>query len=445
MNFEVLGEAVVPLVQILGILDVEAKLASYSPQPSSNHGLSTEASSIASHAKKVAALRALEAAWTKQFGGRSYIGAASTNKNSELSDRSEPAKVDAATRAVLGVLAHVLNSAVQNGHGAIVEAAACTLTTVLERFNSAGRLVAVLSPDAVLRLCTTFALALPPPTPSPSPSSSSPINEDGRQGERLRSEEELDAVFACIAAILGVRHSTRKEGVDDDDDDGGGSKSSSKSGSASSYSGIGKTIDKNAERTEVRTKVVVRWFSIPGEIHSAGGREEGGGGGSSGAAGGGGEEYQQQHQAKIASAASATAAAASDEWRRAVVSRLGSSEEGKGAVAQIVQACLAAARRASSSTPNAFSSLPRPPAPASSSPSASTVSGSGHGGRIGEISIDGWPTSSRLPRTVCLGALTVLEDLLDLMPQPQHVEGLWRPFLPGIASQVTKIGFRWLN
>jgi len=100
------------------------------------------------------------------------------------------------------------------------------------------------------------------------------------------------------------------------------------------------------------------------------------------------------------------------QWRENFGAALADSEEGRGALAQIVHAALTAARGG-------------PP---------STASGPGSLG-IAERRAGSWPTT-RLPRAVGTCALALLDGLVELLAS---YPTLWRQFLPGIASQLFQL------
>jgi hypothetical protein len=98
-------------------------------------------------------------------------------------------------------------------------------------------------------------------------------------------------------------------------------------------------------------------------------------------------------------------------WREAFGAALAESDEGRGALAQIVHAALTAARGG----PSAVAGLP---------------GSTGVGERVAA-----WP-AARLPRAVGTCALALLDALLDLLAR---YPTLWRQFLPGLASQLFQL------
>ena len=110
-------------------------------------------------------------------------------------------------------------------------------------------------------------------------------------------------------------------------------------------------------------------------------------------------------------------------WREELSRCLSSSEEGRGALAQIIQAALVAARGGS---------LAKRPQNAQ----ASAPAGAAAGGTSGVTGT--WPRA-QLPRALSVRALAVLDALLELLSQHPTV---WRQFLPGMASQLYRLGAR---
>jgi len=100
------------------------------------------------------------------------------------------------------------------------------------------------------------------------------------------------------------------------------------------------------------------------------------------------------------------------QWHKALGAALAESEEGRGALAQIVHAALTAARGG-------------PP---------STAPSPGRSG-IEERRAGSWP-AARLPRAASTCALALLDGLLELLAS-YHT--LWRQFLPGVASQLFQL------
>jgi hypothetical protein len=322
-RFEAMGETVVPLLDLLKLLESERAPA---------------AAAAPTRPAKLASLRDLSSCWARRFprGG----GCIDTGSDAPSDTGSAAFSLEAAVAAaapLLGVLGHILNdAAASRPDGAVTEAAAQALAGVLGTLGPAGR-ARVLTGDAVRRLAVSLALALPPPGDTGGPGS------PDAEAPRARTEDELSALFGCLQTLFA-------------------------------------TAEPRADGDASFPRVI--WLELPGASTLGGGGDgvDGGGDGRTGGEAGGGGAIA---------------------WGATVRSAFAEGGDGRGALAAVVAACLTAARGGG----------------------GAAGGGAGGGG--------GWPRL-RLPASVSLAALRLLETLLETLPDA----ALWQPFLPGIASQV---------